>query len=97
MEAKTKQKRKPLYRRVPVEKIRLQERDRKIIYEVFRYRFLNFRHIIALTGGQPAKDTKALAKPVSRRLFEPSGGGCQGISVTSKVVLNLPKNPFTVF
>jgi hypothetical protein len=59
-QASGKQKRKPLYRRVPSENIRLQERDREIIYEVFRHRFLNSRHIIALTGGSPQRILRRL-------------------------------------
>lgn len=58
--ASTPQKRKPLYRRVPNQTIRLQERDRVIICEVFRYRFLNSRHIIALTGGSPQRILRRL-------------------------------------
>lgn len=61
MNEKPKQKRKPLYRRTPGEKnIQLQERDREIIYEVFRYRFLNSRHITALVGGSSQRVLRRL-------------------------------------
>lgn len=55
-----KQKRKPLYRRVPSQNIQLQARDREIIYEIFRYRFLNSRHIIALVGGSTQRILRRL-------------------------------------
>lgn len=43
--------RKPRYRRASDVRIRLQERDRKIIYQVYKHRFLDSNHIEALIGG----------------------------------------------
>jgi len=60
MSSATTQKRKPRYRRVPSVGFRLQERDRDIIQEVFKHRFLNSNHIAALIGGS--------RQPILRRL-----------------------------
>jgi hypothetical protein len=51
MNEQTKQKRKPRYRRVPTQKIRLQTRDKDIINAVYQHRFLTSRHIAALVEG----------------------------------------------
>lgn len=47
----TKQQRKPRYRRAPDAGVRLQARDRQIISQVFKHRFLSSEHIAALVGG----------------------------------------------
>ena len=60
MSSKNPSKRKPRYRRVPSVGFRLQERDREIIKHVFKHRFLNSNHIVALIGGT--------RQPILRRL-----------------------------
>jgi hypothetical protein len=47
----TKQQRKPRYRRVSTTKIRLQERDKEIINQVYKHRFLTSEHLTALVPG----------------------------------------------
>ena len=43
--------RKPRYQRVSNISLRLQERDKEIVHQVYKHRFLNSNHIIALIEG----------------------------------------------
>jgi len=60
MPDKQHQKRKPLYRRTPTESFRLQARDKEIIYQIYKHRFLNSRHITALIEGSDQRILRRL-------------------------------------
>ena len=46
-----KQQRKPRYRRAAGVTLRITERDKHIIYQVYKHRFLTSKHISALVNG----------------------------------------------
>ena len=60
MPAKQPQKRKPLYRRAPTDNFRLQARDKEIIFQIYKHRFLNSRHITALVEGSDQRILRRL-------------------------------------
>ena len=57
---KQPQKRKPLYRRAPTDNFRLQKRDKEIIFQIYKHRFLNSRHITALIEGSDQRILRRL-------------------------------------
>ncbi|MBW2086625.1 MAG: replication-relaxation family protein, partial [Deltaproteobacteria bacterium] len=59
--AQTRQSRKPRYQRAGGVKLRIQDRDLKIIHYVYQHRFLTSRHLTALVPGHP--------KDILRRLY----------------------------
>ena len=57
---RAQQKRKPRYKRAPTHSLRLQERDKEIIHQVYRYRFLNSRQIDSLVEGSSQRILRRL-------------------------------------
>jgi hypothetical protein len=57
---RAQQKRKPRYRRAPSNSLRLQERDKEIIHQVYRHRFLNSRQIDSLVEGSSQRILRRL-------------------------------------